>query len=76
MFNVLYDPLETIKKIRATALANIAAGVTITEFISEGNQFQGLISAPTQDVLLATERYLDEFYGELITETAPNFFSR
>jgi hypothetical protein len=75
MFNIKYDALDTIKKIRATALANLAAGVVITEFISEGNQFQGVITAPTGDVLLATELYLDEFYGELITETTPNFYS-
>jgi len=73
MFNILYDTLESIQQIRATALANMQAGVVITEFIREGNQFKGVQAADTKEVLLATERYLDEYYGELITETQPNF---
>lgn len=72
-FNILYDSVDTVKAIRAQAMTNLATGVTITEFISEGNQFKGVIAAPTHEILRATERFLDEYYGELITETQPNF---
>lgn len=76
MFNVQYDDLATIQAIRKTALANLVAGITITEFVSEGTQFKGQVTAAdTRAVLLATERYLDEYQGELITETTPNFLS-
>jgi hypothetical protein len=74
MYNILYDDPNVIKQIRATILLNQAAGVTLTEFISEGTQFQGLSSFESWEAALyATERFLDEYYGQLITETAPNF---
>ena len=74
-FNINYDDLETVKAIRATAMANLQSGVTITEFASEGTQFKGVMTFNTFEVLRATERYLDEYYGELITETRPNFLT-
>jgi hypothetical protein len=73
-FNPLYDSIETVKAIRATALSNLASGIVITEFISEGNQIKGVVAGKTEEILLATERYLDLYYGELITETNPNFY--
>lgn len=76
MFNVQYDSVDLIKQIRATALANLAAGIVLTQFTSEGTTFNGVATAPTQQVLIATERFLDEYYGELITETTPNFYSQ
>ena len=72
-FNPLYDSPDTIKQIRATALANLVAGVIVTEFISEGSQFQGVVAAKTDELLLATEIFLDEWNGNLVTETQPNF---
>jgi len=75
MFNILYDSPDTVKSIRAKALDNLVAGIVITEFASEGNQFRGVAAMPTKEVLIATERFLDEFYGELITETTPNFLT-
>ena len=75
MLNVEYDSVDTIRQIRATALANLAAGIVITQFISEGTQITGIACAPTKEVLLATERFLDEYNGELITETTPNFYN-
>ena len=74
-FNPRYDDLNTVKAIRAKAMANLVAGITITSFVSEGSQFIGKQSADTKDILIATERYLDQYYGELVTQTAPNFFT-
>ena len=74
MFNILYDDPAVIKQIRATALANMAAGVTLTQWVAEGKQFQGVLSFESWDeVMYATERFLDEYYNQLVTETAPNF---
>lgn len=74
MYNVLYDDPVLIKQIRTTALMNQAAGVTLTQWVAEGKQFQGVLSFKDWDgVLLATERFFDELNGILITETAPNF---
>jgi len=74
-FNVLYDDVATVKAIRATALANLQAGIVLTQFVSEGTQITGVMSAPTVEVLIATERFLDEYYEQLIVETVPNFFT-
>lgn len=73
MFNVKYDDVKLIKTIRATALANLASGVVITTWSSEGSTFSGQVSGDTKEVLLATEAYLDEYNSELVTETRPNF---
>jgi hypothetical protein len=74
-FNVLYDDVATVKAIRATALANLQAGIVLTQFVSEGTQLTGVMAAPTVEVLIATERFLDEYYEQLIVETVPNFFT-
>lgn len=76
MFDIRYDDFETVKQIRAKALANLAAGLLITEFASEGTSFKGIShGVNTKELLLATERYFDEYNNELITETTPNFNS-
>jgi hypothetical protein len=74
-FNILYDDVDTIRAIRATALANLSQGILITQWASEGSTFQGVANCNTAELLLATERYLDEYNGNLITETRPNFLS-
>jgi hypothetical protein len=72
-FNPLYDSYDTVIAIRTTAMNNLAAGIIITEFASEGTQFKGVLVGDTMEILLATERYLDQYNGDLITETRPNF---
>lgn len=75
MFNPDYDSVDTVKAIRAMALTNLASGITVTEFTSEGTSFKGSIQMDTKELLLATERFLDEYSDNLITETRPNFLT-
>lgn len=75
MFDIRYDSYETVRKIRAKALENLADGIVLTEWASEGSAFKGVLAHNTKDLLLATERYLDEYHGQLITQTVPNFLS-
>jgi hypothetical protein len=75
MFDVKYDSYETVRKIRAKALENLANGVVLTEWNSEGSSFKGVVNYDTKELLLATERFLDEYNGNLVTETVPNFLS-
>ena len=72
-FDKRYDSVETIKKIRAKALDNLSNGILITEFNSEGTLIKGFAPCKTDELLLATEIFLDDYYGELVTETTPNF---
>lgn len=75
MFDVKYDSYEVVRKIRAKALENLAAGIVLTEWSSEGSAFKGIVTYNTKEVLLATERFLDEYHNRLVTETVPNFLS-
>lgn len=74
-FDPLYDDLKVIRNIRNVCLTNMAAGITITKFSSEGTTFEG-DGIDTMELFNATTRYLDLYNDNIITETAPNFSSR
>lgn len=73
LFDIRYDDVKVIKAIRAKALANATSGVVITNWSGEGQTYSGQVVADTETVLRETLRFLDEYYGNRITQTSPNF---
>jgi hypothetical protein len=69
-----YKP-EFIKELQKSIQETLLSGVQVTNFVSEGTQFQGIPTGTMEELTIAIERYWDEYNGQLITETQPNFSS-
>ncbi len=72
-FDPRFEDYDLVVKIRKKAIDALAAGVIITSWTAEGTSFSGRTAGNTEEILAATTRYFDEYEGNLVTETLPNF---
>lgn len=64
---------DFVRQLQCSVQENMLAGVQITDFVSQGTQFQGIPAGTTEELIQAIDYYWNEVGGTLITDTAPNF---